>query len=446
MRKYFLVFILFCAVFSSYAQSNGNSPYSRFGFGDLVDESFFYLRHMGNIGTGFADHRTINMKNPASYSYLKSTSFDVGMFAKNARYKDSNDRISKRWSGNLGYMAIGFPLVNPLNRILDREESDINYGMIFALKPRTRVNYSITAQDSIPGTGNIIRNYSGNGGTYDFTWGTAIKYKDLSFGVNLAYVFGNIEYQQNVVFSSLSRPYNNTFATDYNIGGFTYDIGMMYEWVLNKAAIEKEPSLKKKYMTFGLSFGTSTGLTTRSDVESIARRTLSANITILDTLEYEFDKRGKAKLPGEFGIGATYYSGYDWAVGVDYRSSPWSKYYNDANKEAEGSLVNSYKMSIGGYYRPNYKSYNSYFKRVYYKFGALYEKDPRVINNNEIDHYAVTFGLGLPFIFQRKISHANLGIELGKRGQNTPIQEDYIRLTLGFNFSDDEWFLKRKYN
>jgi len=54
--------------------------------------------------------------------------------------------------------------------------------------------------------------------------------------------------------------------------------------------------------------------------------------------------------------------------------------------------------------------------------------------------------MGLPFIFQRKVSHANLGIDIGRSGMNTSIQENYIRFTLGFTFNDDEWFVKRKYN
>jgi len=39
-----------------------------------------------------------------------------------------------------------------------------------------------------------------------------------------------------------------------------------------------------------------------------------------------------------------------------------------------------------------------------------------------------------------------LGIDIGRSGMNTPIQENYFRFTLGFTFNDDEWFVKRKYN
>jgi hypothetical protein len=77
----------------------------------------------------------------------------------------------------------------------------------------------------------------------------------------------------------------------------------------------------------------------------------------------------------------------------------------------------------------------------------LYHRtDPRVIAGEQLDAYGVTFGMGLPFIYQRKISHANLGFEFGKNGSNSVIRESFFKVTLGFTFNDDEWFIKRKYN
>ena len=48
--------------------------------------------------------------------------------------------------------------------------------------------------------------------------------------------------------------------------------------------------------------------------------------------------------------------------------------------------------------------------------------------------------------FEPFVPTANLGIDIGRSGMNTPIQENYFRFTLGFTFNDDEWFVKRKYN
>ena len=64
----------------------------------------------------------------------------------------------------------------------------------------------------------------------------------------------------------------------------------------------------------------------------------------------------------------------------------------------------------------------------------------------DIDDLGINIGFGMPFFYQRKISHANIGVNLGLRGRGTAIEERYVRFTFSFTFSDDEWFIKRKYN
>jgi hypothetical protein len=107
-------------------------------------------------------------------------------------------------------------------------------------------------------------------------------------------------------------------------------------------------------------------------------------------------------------------------------------------------------LSLGGYFRPDYKSYDNFFDRVFYRYGFYYENDPRIISdsegNNQINAYGVTVGMGMPFVFQRKISHVNLGANFGVRGSGTPISEKFVKISMGVTFNDDEWFLKKKYN
>ena len=124
----------------------------------------------------------------------------------------------------------------------------------------------------------------------------------------------------------------------------------------------------------------------------------------------------------------------------------FTNYFNEANGDKKGTLKNTQRVSVGGHFRPDYKSFDNFFKRVYYRYGVYYASDPRVIRGTQIETYGITFGLGLPFVFQRKASHMNLGFDLGMRGNNTPISEKFVKISLGVTFNDDEWFLKRKYN
>src|SRR6185295_12681562 len=51
-----------------------NSPYSRYGIGDLVPSTHIIGRSMGSIAAGYADPYglTINFNNPASYSSFQT--------------------------------------------------------------------------------------------------------------------------------------------------------------------------------------------------------------------------------------------------------------------------------------------------------------------------------------------------------------------------------------
>lgn len=447
-NKILYIILCVCCSFTVIAQTGDNSPYSRFGIGDLSDDAFQHLKQMGSLGNAYTDAYHINIKNPASYSFLKSTAFDIGVYAKKGKLTNELDQSVTQWTGNLEYLSLGFPLYNPLNQLLDREKKEVSLGMTFTLKPQSTVSYDLATIDtSIDSIGAFERSYTGQGGTYKFLWGNAIKYKDFSMGVNLGYLFGKVTYNRSVTFSEILPARVNRFSNDYNLKGFLYDIGLIYTKVLNKKEMEETKRIEKNTLNVGITFNSATSFDTESNIQNLGVYFVGLTSTTIDTSNTTVrEQPGKGKLPGSVGLGLHYTHGEKWSIGADYTATTWSKYFNDGNYEEVGSLRNTNAIAIGGYIRPNYKSFTNYWKRVYYRFGAYYKDDPRVIDGEQIKTQGLTFGMGFPFIFQRKISHANLGIDIGRSGMNTSISENYFRFTLGFTFNDDEWFVKRKYN
>ena len=441
------IILCVCCSFTVMAQTGDNSPYSRFGIGDLSDDAFQHLKQMGSIGNAYTDAFHINIKNPASYSFLRTTAFDIGVYAKKGTLK-TDDQSATQWTGNLEYLSLGFPLYNPLNQLLDREQKDVSIGMTFTLKPQSTVSYDLATIDtSIDSLGSFQRIYTGQGGTYKFLWGNAIKYKNLSFGVNLGYLFGKVTYNRSIDFLEIQPARQNRFSTDYNLKGFLYDIGLIYSKVLNRKEVDESNGSNVKTLNIGITFNSATSFSTESNIQNLGVFFVGNTSSTIDTsITSVREQPGKGKLPGSIGLGLHYTSGEKWSIGADYTATSWSNYFNDGNNEALGTLENTNSIAVGGYVRPNYKSFTSFWKRVYYRYGVYHRSDPRVIGGEQIKSQGITFGMGLPFIFQRKVSHANLGVDIGRSGMNTPIQENYIRFTLGFTFNDDEWFVKRKYN
>lgn len=96
---------------------------------------------------------------------------------------------------------------------------------------------------------------------------------------------------------------------------------------------------------------------------------------------------------------------------------------------------------------PDVRSYNKYLKKVRYRFGAFYSKDPRSVDGNNLLTYGATVGFGLPVILpQGKKSFVNLAFEMGQTGLSEALQNTYFKINLGFTLNDNTWFFKRKFN
>ena len=93
------------------AQNGTNSPYTRYGYGDLANRSFGAGRSMGGVGIGLRSSRQINPMNPASYSSIDSMTF-LFDFGASAQLSWFNDGVNKQndINGNVEYMAMQFPI------------------------------------------------------------------------------------------------------------------------------------------------------------------------------------------------------------------------------------------------------------------------------------------------------------------------------------------------
>ena len=444
-KTLFTAFAFHLFVVALIAQRIDNFPYSRYGIGQEVDLNNVANRGFSGLGSASIDYYNFNLINPASLPFLAATSFDIGVSAKNSTQKDENSS-NNFWSGNLDYMTLAFPLSNPINEAYEGIVKEHKWAMGLSVNRRSNVGYNILTRDSLSQVGKINRNYSGQGGTYQFGVSLGYKYKGLALGTTLNYFWGNTKFSESVDYLDVNLPFNNEFNNSYFMKGFGLNSGIMYELTLNKGDMKKNRAVLPKKLVFGARISTPTNIRTLSNITALSIQSITATSSIVDTISNKTNVQGEGTIPVEFGFGAFYSSQEKFGIGFDFRQVQWSTYFNDGNYEKINSLKDSYGVSFGGFYRPDYKSFNNFFKRVQYRFGTYYRQEPEVINNVRNTSRGVTAGMNMPFVFQRKVSHVNLSFDLGQAGKGTVISETYIRFGLGFNFNDDEWFLKRKYN
>jgi len=440
-KTIFLSLILVFVYMGLIAQPKDNSPYSRFGLGDPVDNSFVHLRSTGFAGAYYNPYQ-VNIVNPASNGYLKATVFDVGVYSKYSKLSTS-DGSSNILSGNLEYISLGFTLVNPINDLLEKKVRKYDIGVSFTLMPNTNVGFDITSDKEDPKIGQILRNYTGTGGTYKFLSGVGVRYKDFSVGLNLGYFFGKINYDKTVYFVDVSHAFTNEYHDDFSVNGFLYNIGAIYNIVLNKKELSEANNIKERKVVLGLYGNSKTNFNTDGTTYNRALiYSASGSPETIDTVYYDDKIKGKGSLPVNIGGSILYNNKNKWIFGLNYSNSFWSQYSNDIKDD---KLSDSYDVSLGLQYTPNEDSYTSYKDKINYRSSIYYKTDPRSEKDIQFDELGFHLGLGLPFVYKRKISRMNMDLNFGRRGSDLQISENFVKLSFSVTFNDTEWFVKRKY-
>lgn len=423
----------------SFAQPKINSPYSRIGLGDLADQNFAALRAIGGTAAAYHDPYHMNLLNPASLTYLNATSFEVGLDATKS-YLKSNGETTGLWSGNISYFSLGFPTKNPINRSVNPIKSPWHWAMNFSLVPYSLVGYDIETQAPVEGgDSNASYSFEGSGGTNKVIWGNGVRYNNISVGLNLGYIFGKTVNRRIVNFTDIDASYNDLFVDEFTARGVTWSMGVQYDHVFMRKNDEGEMEPDGRKITFG-AYGNSQN-SIKFNSSNLAIRS-NPFYGALDTLVFVNNSDVSGKLPVEFGIGIAYTKAFKWRIGVDYSMAKWSNYENEAKRE---SLVDSWRLAVGGNFTPNIRSYNNYFKKITYNFGAFYSKDPRGSSTQDLLRYGITTGIIMPIIIKNQASALNFSFELGQIGIDGGLKELYGKLTLGFTLNNNEWFLKRKF-
>ena len=93
------------------AQNNTNSPYTRYGYGDLSDQSFGNSKAMGGIAFGLRDGAQINPLNPASYTAIDSLTFifEGGVSLQNMNISGGGVKLNAK-NSSFDYLAMQFRL------------------------------------------------------------------------------------------------------------------------------------------------------------------------------------------------------------------------------------------------------------------------------------------------------------------------------------------------
>ena len=418
MRKYIYIIVLIFYNATNYSQSGSLSPYSFFGVGENTFKGTIENRSMGGLNI-YSDSVHLNLINPAAYSELKLVNYSVGVDYNNSSLKseNSNEKIS---TANINYLAVAIP-TKPLV---------FGFGII----PKSSVGYLLQSSDETVSPKQVNR-YEGNGGvnTAFLSFGFKI-FKKIRLGISGNYEFGSLEHSNSRFLEDVelyTKVQSNSSLSGVN---FTYST-LFREKINDNLTLHASYILKPKS---DLSSKNSQILSTLKpdgsfggDSENIDLEALNLDETIIT-------------IPSSTTFGLGIGKETNWFAGIDFTKSEGGGYENKLLNIKNVRYEKGSKLSIGGFFIPNYDSFTSYFSRIVYRFGLRVEKTGLVIQNQPIDEYGINIGLGLPFLGFQNI---NFGFEVGKRGTKNAglIEENFYSIRLGLTLND-RWFVKNKYN
>ncbi len=436
MRLTGLVFtLLFCTA----AIAQENSPYSRYGLGDISPSQNIVNRGMGGISAGFADFKTVNFINPASYGSLSLSTFEFGVEVDTRTLK-SISPADKFSSTNLivSYVQLGLPI-----KLKKANKKGIFLGMNMGLRPVSKINYKIYSLKPIqPGAqDSMLTLYEGSGGVNEAMLGFGLKIKSFSVGFNSGYRFGNKTYSTKLsVANDTVFHYPSNTSNKTNFGAVFLNAGTQYEIKFKNASILRLGA----YGALSQKINGSQEL----KVETVSYDA-EGGIFKIDSV-FQKSSDGTVNYPASFGVGFIYQdSSHHWSFGADYEKTLWNKYkFFDQSDQVR----DSWKVRAGIEYFPASSNtpIKKYFNFVRYRAGFYYGSD-YVNLGNKLPEYGFTFGAGFPLKIRRayyetQTSFLNTAFEIGSRGnKQSNLRESIFRISVGFSLSD-LWFRRLKYD
>jgi hypothetical protein len=419
------IFLLsFLIAISVTAQKQVNSPYARFNLGTLEPAASFKSLGMGGLGVGIKSGSSIFFANPASYSGIDTNSFifDMGVDYGIVGLSDGTKHF-KSDDMNFDHLIMGFPIAKGFGFSAGIVPVSSGYYKLQESVLKTDANY-----DPILGQYSSI--HLGDGGLNNLFIGTGIKVtKNLSLGVNMTLLFGQLKRSYQVTFDDYSYVYNNSEVERIEMHGINLNYGLHYTANLKNdlfftAGITYENSKKYKTSYIDLSYRY-TAFGTR------------------DTISYVSNDSSKTFIPGTFAAGFSFGKLNKLTAGFDFVYTRWSK---STIPGPRSYAADTKTFKFGLEYVPDRLSNYSLLKRLEYRIGGHTGNTYLVINGEQVNEIGASFGLGIPM--RRSRSRTNLFIDFTRRsgsGLATKHIEDFYTMGASLNLWEI-WFLKRKYD
>ncbi|MCF6268156.1 MAG: hypothetical protein L3J41_00425 [Melioribacteraceae bacterium] len=404
--------ILFLFLFIE-LNAQGGPVYSRYGIGDQIHSSSARRLGFGSLGSAVIDKDYIDGYNPASWTGLYFTRFDISLKYLGANYSDQNNS-----SFNTNVIFSGFTIGFPVER-------DLGISMAIGLIPVAALSYDIKDKKSNTLIGDYNEMFSGKGSLSKIFFGSSIKIPtNTSIGASIEYYTGTNNYKSEIDFLETSKFSDVSYETRYKYSGLGGTIslitGNIFE-LINESNTEFRLSVLANFTS---DLVTDTSLTTNTSIGELVPNE-GETTTII---------------PAKYTFGASLTWNKKFLLLFDYLYQPWTNY--QFNGKYEPNLKDLKKYSLGFEYKDKtIGMHATTFEQMSFRAGVSYEETQYTFNGININSLSVHGGVTIPF---GTINLIDFSISAGVRGttDSNLIKEEFISggitLTLG-----ELWFVRQ---
>ena len=426
MRKNFGLFTLLTliAVLPATAENGINSPYTRYGFGQLSTRALGANMAMGGAGIALQNANQINLLNPASYGAVDTLTFimDLGTSLQNTNFSENGTKKNAR-NASLDFMACQFRLRKGL-------------GMSLAFMPYSNVGYNYSNSEKVTFADNalydddeavtVTNKYTGEGGLHSAIAGLGwTPFKWLSVGANWSYIYGNFDHY---IYNKYSESTINTRTKQYTteLSGVNFDLGGQLTF-----------SRGKHKVTLGATYSHGT---TFDDDAYIVDYVVNSSTS---TISSDTTRSGPFALPRSMGAGVAYNFDGRLTITADVSLSQ----YSEVNFWGEPGTDRQH-ASLGVEYIPEPLTRNP-FRRMRYRAGIYASTSYYTVGGTKgPDELGASIGIGIPVINRwNNRSTVNISGQFIHLEPNAPgmIAENCMRLNISVSFIEN-WFTKWRVN
>lgn len=422
-------------------QQGSGSPYSAYGFGDLLGSTQVVRSSMGGLGIAYNDPFGVDPSNPASYSSLVRPVFETGLSVRNVRVDGEGVSSTGRRTDLLG-LSLGVPF------------GQGKWGLALGLAPYSDVGYRIsTTAPYSNGEGDVVYTYTGDGGLNRVFGGFSKAFDGrrdslgnghrVLVGLNYAHLFGSLLETRQAVYPTEGYYHSNAQRSLYVHDG-VLTIGVQVQGMV-------VPRRSREVSGWRYTVGGAMELPGRLNAERtelVNSFTYSAIGTeiVYDTAFYVVDEKGSIGLPASIGLGVALQNDH-WTFSAEHRSRAWSRL--EENGVRRGDLADRTQLAIGASFRPAGDIGGSFWERTIYRAGIRHLNDYLVVDGRQLSQIGMSFGMSLPVMGSSTRSRLNFGMELGERGELSDglLRERYADVFMGITITPDlreQWFKKRR--